>query len=220
MSATEREALDAGTVWWDGELFTGGPGLAKTHVGKGADAQRRLSRPFSTARAKTCARCSMIGTSRTCGPTCRPRFGLSSSRNGFFAMIIPQALRRPGILGVCAFLRAGQDRLALRHGVLDHRGAEFPGPGGTAAALRYRRAKESFPAAPRARRGSAVLRTHRSRAPAPMRPPFPTPASSARAAGRARTSSASSSISPSATLRWRRSPRWSDWRSACSIPSG
>ncbi|MGC4027346.1 MAG: acyl-CoA dehydrogenase [Steroidobacteraceae bacterium] len=25
MSATEREALDAGTVWWDGELFTGKP---------------------------------------------------------------------------------------------------------------------------------------------------------------------------------------------------
>jgi acyl-CoA dehydrogenase len=29
MSATEREALDAGTVWWDGELFTGGPNWAK-----------------------------------------------------------------------------------------------------------------------------------------------------------------------------------------------
>jgi acyl-CoA dehydrogenase len=25
MSSTEREALEAGTVWWDGELFTGGP---------------------------------------------------------------------------------------------------------------------------------------------------------------------------------------------------
>jgi acyl-CoA dehydrogenase len=25
MSQTEREALEAGTVWWDGELFTGGP---------------------------------------------------------------------------------------------------------------------------------------------------------------------------------------------------
>jgi len=25
MSATEREALEAGTVWWDGELFTGAP---------------------------------------------------------------------------------------------------------------------------------------------------------------------------------------------------
>ncbi|MEO9787563.1 MAG: acyl-CoA dehydrogenase family protein, partial [Aurantimonas coralicida] len=25
ISATEREAIDAGTVWWDGELFTGNP---------------------------------------------------------------------------------------------------------------------------------------------------------------------------------------------------
>jgi len=29
MSATEREALDAGTVWWDGELFTGAPNWQK-----------------------------------------------------------------------------------------------------------------------------------------------------------------------------------------------
>ena len=29
MSQTEREALEAGTVWWDGELFTGAPRLAK-----------------------------------------------------------------------------------------------------------------------------------------------------------------------------------------------
>jgi acyl-CoA dehydrogenase len=29
MSTTEREALDAGTVWWDGELFTGGPDWRK-----------------------------------------------------------------------------------------------------------------------------------------------------------------------------------------------
>jgi acyl-CoA dehydrogenase len=29
MSATELEALDAGTVWWDGELFTGGPNWQK-----------------------------------------------------------------------------------------------------------------------------------------------------------------------------------------------
>src|ERR1700723_479832 len=29
MSSTEREALDAGTVWWDGELFTGGPNWSK-----------------------------------------------------------------------------------------------------------------------------------------------------------------------------------------------
>ncbi|TAK55998.1 MAG: acyl-CoA dehydrogenase [Gammaproteobacteria bacterium] len=29
MSDTEREALEAGTVWWDGELFTGGPDWKK-----------------------------------------------------------------------------------------------------------------------------------------------------------------------------------------------
>jgi acyl-CoA dehydrogenase len=29
MSTTEREALEAGTVWWDGELFTGGPDWRK-----------------------------------------------------------------------------------------------------------------------------------------------------------------------------------------------
>ncbi|MBX3693933.1 MAG: acyl-CoA dehydrogenase [Steroidobacteraceae bacterium] len=29
MSSTEREALEAGTVWWDGELFTGAPDWSK-----------------------------------------------------------------------------------------------------------------------------------------------------------------------------------------------
>jgi acyl-CoA dehydrogenase len=34
MSSTEREALDAGTVWWDGELFTGGPDWQKLMAAK------------------------------------------------------------------------------------------------------------------------------------------------------------------------------------------
>ena len=29
MSQTEKDALEAGTVWWDGELFTGGPNWEK-----------------------------------------------------------------------------------------------------------------------------------------------------------------------------------------------
>ena len=29
MSQTEREAIDAGTVWWDGELFSGRPNWNK-----------------------------------------------------------------------------------------------------------------------------------------------------------------------------------------------
>src|SRR6267154_5394718 len=34
MSSTEREALEAGTVWWDGELFTGGPNWDKLMTAK------------------------------------------------------------------------------------------------------------------------------------------------------------------------------------------
>ncbi len=32
MSSTEKEALDAGTVWWDGELFSGKPDWQKLHA--------------------------------------------------------------------------------------------------------------------------------------------------------------------------------------------
>ena len=32
MSSTEKEALDAGTVWWDGELFSGKPDWKKMHA--------------------------------------------------------------------------------------------------------------------------------------------------------------------------------------------
>ena len=31
MSLTEKEAIDAGTVWWDGELFRGKPNWYKLH---------------------------------------------------------------------------------------------------------------------------------------------------------------------------------------------
>jgi hypothetical protein len=74
MSQTEREALEAGTVWWDGELFTGKPDWSKL---LGAKAPQ--SRPSSTAPARSCAGWSTTSTSRTVAATCRPRSGTSSS---------------------------------------------------------------------------------------------------------------------------------------------
>ena len=32
MSDTERDALEAGTVWWEGELFRGAPDWQKLHA--------------------------------------------------------------------------------------------------------------------------------------------------------------------------------------------
>ena len=45
MSQTEREAIEAGTVWWDGELFSGKPGL-----GEAARATRRRRSPPRSRR--------------------------------------------------------------------------------------------------------------------------------------------------------------------------
>ena len=41
MSQTEKEALEAGTVWWDGELFTGAPRWEKLLGRRAAAADRR-----------------------------------------------------------------------------------------------------------------------------------------------------------------------------------
>jgi hypothetical protein len=82
MSQTEKEALEAGTVWWDGELFTGAPNWAKLLSAKRRSSAPR-SRPSSTVRAKSCAPCSMTGTSPTSAPICRPRCGTSSRAAAF-----------------------------------------------------------------------------------------------------------------------------------------
>ena len=54
MSDTEREALEAGTVWWDGELFTGNPDWRKLHAARRrrscrAEEQAFLDGPCETA---------------------------------------------------------------------------------------------------------------------------------------------------------------------------
>ena len=105
----------------------------------------------------------MTGTSPIGAATCRRPCGISSRSNGFFAMIIPQPLRRPGVLRLCAFLRAGQDRSrSIRDRLLDRRGAQLPGPAELLNALRYRGAEGSLPAATGARRGHSLLRAHRA----------------------------------------------------------
>ncbi len=89
MSSTEREALEAGTVWWDGELFTGGPDWNKLMSARApalrADEQAFLDGP--------CERlCEMLDDwdithRRGDLPPVVWEFLKSS---GFFAMIIPK----------------------------------------------------------------------------------------------------------------------------------
>ena len=89
MSSTEREALEAGTVWWDGELFTGGPNWPKLMNAKvpvlSAQEQAFLDGPCETL-------CEMIDDwdiTHTRGDLPPPVWDYLKSQ-GFFAMIIPR----------------------------------------------------------------------------------------------------------------------------------
>jgi acyl-CoA dehydrogenase len=89
MSSTEREALEAGTVWWDGELFTGGPDWKKL-MSASAPALRADERAFLDG---PCERlCEMLDdwdiTHRR--GDLPPEVWDFIKSSGFFAMIIPK----------------------------------------------------------------------------------------------------------------------------------
>ena len=81
ISQTEQEALDAGTVWWDGDLFSGHPDWRKLlkYPKPTLSAQ---SNPFSITKPKRCAPCWMTGTLLMCARICRRRYGSTSRTTG------------------------------------------------------------------------------------------------------------------------------------------
>ncbi len=99
MSATEREALDAGTVWWDGELFTGGPNWQKLMSAKvptlSAQEQAFLEGPCEDL-------CAMLDDwdITHVRADLSPQVWSFIKSSGFFAMIIP---RRYGGLEFSAY---------------------------------------------------------------------------------------------------------------------
>jgi acyl-CoA dehydrogenase len=161
MSDTERDALEAGTVWWDGELFTGKPDWSKLLSARRRRSSRPRSRPSSTAPAKNCAADRRL---RHHAPPRRhaPEVWEFLKREGLLRDDHPEAVRRPRVLRLCAFLHAREARRAAasRSGST----VAVPnslGPRRTAAALRHRGTEEPLPAPPRARRGDPLLRAHR-----------------------------------------------------------
>jgi acyl-CoA dehydrogenase len=99
MSSTEREALDAGTVWWDGELFTGGPNWQKLMSAKAPaltpDEQAFLDGPCE----ELCAMLDDWDITHRRADLPAAVWSFIKSR-GFFAMIIP---RRYGGLEFSAY---------------------------------------------------------------------------------------------------------------------
>jgi acyl-CoA dehydrogenase len=89
MSQTEREALEAGTVWWDGELFTGAPNWQKLMAAKppqlSAEEQAFLDGPCE----ELCGMLDEWNITQERGDLPPEVWEFFKSR-GFFAMIIPK----------------------------------------------------------------------------------------------------------------------------------
>jgi acyl-CoA dehydrogenase len=89
MSQTEREALEAGTVWWDGELFTGAPKFEKLLAAKPpkltAEEQAFLAGPVE----ELCRMTDDFDFTHRRGDLSKEVWDFLKSK-GFFAMIIPK----------------------------------------------------------------------------------------------------------------------------------
>jgi acyl-CoA dehydrogenase len=89
MSATEREALDAGTVWWDGELFTGGPHWEKLMSAK-VPALNQAEQAFLDGPCEElCAMLDDWDITHTRADLSPEVWHFIKSR-GFFGMIVPK----------------------------------------------------------------------------------------------------------------------------------
>src|SRR6202521_3384860 len=99
MSVTEREALDAGTVWWDGELFTGGPDWTKLMSAKVPMLTPAEQAFLDGPCEDLCAMLDDWDITHTRADL-SPEVWSFIKVNGFFAMIIP---RRYGGLEFSAY---------------------------------------------------------------------------------------------------------------------
>ena len=113
MSQTEKDALEAGTVWWDGELFTGGPdwdkllsAAAPRLIGRRAGVHRR-----SVRRAVPHDR--RLGHHASSRRPAAADVGLPQEQ-GLLRDDHPEEVRRPGVLRVRALVRAREARRAAQ----------------------------------------------------------------------------------------------------------
>ena len=139
MSRTEKEAIDAGTTWWEGDLFQGNPDWKKLHnypqPRLTAEEQAFIDGPVEEA----CRMANDFAITHEMADL-PPELWAYLKEHRFFAMIIKKEYRR--------FRDPGDHRWRTK----------LLRPGRAAAALRYGRAERSLPAASGSRSGNSLLR--------------------------------------------------------------
>ena len=113
VSATEQEALNAGTIGFDAELFSGTArlGEAARRPAHHADARRR--RRSSTGRPTSCAAWSTTGRSATTSKEIPEEIWDFVKKHGFLGMLISKEHGGLGFSAAGAVADPRQDRLAL-----------------------------------------------------------------------------------------------------------
>ena len=121
---TEREALEAGTVWWDGELFSRRPRLAAAARLPRRGAHARRSAPSSTVRSRSsAARLDDWEVAPARRPAAR---GLGAApERALLRDDHPRGVRRARLLGAGALGRDREAREPQRHLRRDRDGAEL-----------------------------------------------------------------------------------------------
>jgi acyl-CoA dehydrogenase len=89
MSSTEREALEAGTVWWDGELFSGNPNWPKLGSAKAPQLSAEERAFLEGPCEELCHMVDDFDTTHRRGDLAPQVWDFLKSK-GFFAMIIPK----------------------------------------------------------------------------------------------------------------------------------
>ncbi|HYB66009.1 MAG TPA: acyl-CoA dehydrogenase family protein, partial [Steroidobacteraceae bacterium] len=89
MSQTEKEALEAGTVWWDGELFTGAPDWAKLLAAKPPQLSQEEQAFLDGPCEELCRMLDEWHITHERGDLPPAAWEMLKTR-GFFAMIIPK----------------------------------------------------------------------------------------------------------------------------------
>ena len=89
MSQTEKEALEAGTVWWDGELFTGAPRWDKLLAARPPQLSARESAFLAGPCEELCRMLDEWNITHERGDL-PPQVWEFLKTRGFFAMIIPK----------------------------------------------------------------------------------------------------------------------------------
>ena len=158
MSDTEREALEAGDVWWDAELFTGNPDWAKllatAPATLTAEEQAFPRRPGRGALRDARRLEDQLGTCATC----RREVWEFIKREKFFGMIIPKEY---GGLGFSPYAHSEVVRKISTRSLAAAVTVMVPnslGPGELLMHYGTEEQKQQLAAAPRRRARNSVLR--------------------------------------------------------------